>query len=609
MENQPKLNLLDLPKLPLEKIFTYCRWQQQRTLLKLTECCKFLKNFIETNPQLKKFISLKIRMNYYYYFNNSDQMKRGKEILKACCKSTRKYELMRFEYYNYDLEDLEESQFYARKLLPLRHCETIKGMGFIFDAHVIDDKKIFNLLKCLEKLTNVEKVDIRFWVGEDVVRWDFHHNHESHFEVACENSLKSLKYLEMNVSCSSVLSYFGNCKSIEHLELISNGDGFRKNFRNLEPLLANSKTTLKTFKYFVSKYPVRSESSELNIANTELENVNDLLITLLAAKLDLKNVEFAEFPTSLDSSNMLIIFLKQQKNLENLKLSGSLGTAFYKRFGEVMAEFGKLKTLELLMIKGDFVENSRKNMSIPWNLPELEELKVICGTLHERRYIQYEMLQIPSDKLKKISIVGSFKLGYDCIENISKNYGSLVELEIGGVCNKCSDYSCNDIFWILRNLKKLKILKFAFPKNNTKLIPDEFDKNEDLKLLYINEVELTLNDSVKLDHAVKLIQLMSNMSKFCVFSTYSQNKADEYWKTEAINFLNHITKELPNLTNLQFYHLYEKWDKIEYPVLQKIQANIQEFNKNPNELKINRENIHFWTDKAKKVAAGPEIKT
>lgn len=84
------VNLQQLPPHVLEKIFSYCA---DRTLFKaknlahLTECSKFLRDFIESSPSLMARLRLRVAIDAEIPLPNLD----CSENLSACLASTRSY--------------------------------------------------------------------------------------------------------------------------------------------------------------------------------------------------------------------------------------------------------------------------------------------------------------------------------------------------------------------------------------------------------------------------------------------------------------------------------------------------------------------------------------
>lgn len=92
------LNLLDLPSLVLEEIFMYLESERDWKFIKLSECCKFLKELIENSPRL-----LRSRLYLNVDIGREEDRKsivQYQENLTALMASTRKYTEIRVNISN-----------------------------------------------------------------------------------------------------------------------------------------------------------------------------------------------------------------------------------------------------------------------------------------------------------------------------------------------------------------------------------------------------------------------------------------------------------------------------------------------------------------------------
>lgn len=186
-----------------------------------------------------------------------------------------------------------------------------------------------------------------------------------------------------------------------------------------------------------------------------------------------------------------------------------------------------------------------------------------------------------SEKLKKAEFLLAIKFGDNFFKHLAINYRNLTELTVN--CRN-SNYSSNDIFWILR-LKKLKFLQFMFPEKS-QLDPGIFSSTEDLSLPVIEDVNFALNDSISLDHISNFLQFIRNVSKFCFNSS-----------NFCYTFLDHISKKLPNLIDLQISGKINSKFIPDSTTLLKIQSNIEKYNRNPLHLfRLNGHDIDYWME-------------
>lgn len=191
----------------------------------------------------------------------------------------------------------------------------------------------------------------------------------------------------------------------------------------------------------------------------------------------------------------------------------------------------------------------------PWDLKNLQELSFhYYGKEEDKRTIILEnVFRFESRNLKRISLKGKAHTNFrdDFIENISRNYPNLIELE---VC-------CCDLSVILRNMKKLEILKFDCIEDQIML-----DTSENLVLPDIRNVEMFsgFRQILSSQFISKLFHFIENTEKL-KFS----------WFDLTAEHLDIVTKKLRKLRVLEFNVLIDR------EVLQIIQENIEKFNENP----------------------------
>lgn len=93
------MDLLDLPGHVLEEIFYQCINQscpwESKNLVKLTECNKFLKDFIESSSRLMSHLYLKVDLELINEERNLDKFE---DTLDACLLSSRQYRNIYVDY-------------------------------------------------------------------------------------------------------------------------------------------------------------------------------------------------------------------------------------------------------------------------------------------------------------------------------------------------------------------------------------------------------------------------------------------------------------------------------------------------------------------------------
>lgn len=221
------------------------------------------------------------------------------------------------------------------------------------------------------------------------------------------------------------------------------------------------------------------------------------------------------------------------------------------------------------------IDKSMNQKSIVWKLKKLEKIKIDCRNLDENS--KESFLQFPSiktSKLKEILLSGWFYYSGERIEKMLKNNKLLTSLSID---LNASNFSCDNIFLILKYLKKLKFLELKF--YGRALDVTKFDCSDNLTLPEIEEVSFEFNDVVTNDHVSKLLPLLSNLEEFSFI----------VWKNYNQTTLEIIAKELPKLKILNIGKHCRTFTNLNPndQNLEAIQEIIQKYNINPSEFKFN----------------------
>lgn len=542
------INLLQLPEIVLEEIFSYC---EGASLIKLTECCKFTKHFVETTPCLMDRISLRVPVIHHTNLSAEE-----KNILEACLESKRKYKSLLVgprdgivEYGGRDTPLREPEE------LVERHASNIKKIDFW-----VDSVSINLLMHYLNKMVNLEDISVYYRrVGSDYT------TEAPKFT----NSFQHLKHLMLAIDSLNIsFCPFKKCKTLETLELsLSYPDWV--SYR-LDALLENSRDTLHSMKIIC------------NYNEIDIDQLEYYLTSLIERKLDLKVFRLYLPCSKLRSLYSIINFLKSQKNLEKFVFRATTDSGLVNRFGEVLAELKSLKTVEFNFEERDQINQVVQQVPKIWNLDDLEKVKIRCysGTGFE---VSEKIFSSPSNNLKRINFEGSISFEKNMLDIISKSFINLVELKVD---ERCTNHSSNDIFTILEYLKKLKILKFSFPKQdvlNEELIGNEKHVKINYHLPVIEDVHFSFNDCISITQALILVQFMKNMSSYCFHG----------WRNYSPNYLEMITRELPNLMNLKIDGYLMEYEGIERSLLNQIKGNVQKFNYRPNVFRINGREIDY----------------
>lgn len=546
------MNLLDLPVIFLEDLLGYCVERKKRSLTTLTECSSSFKNLIETSPRLMKFLCLNVRANHPKMADHQ------KEFYKVCMNSTRRYQAVSLNVYGESESDsnkIEEDPEYSLKKLVDKHAETIKDFTLSFDS----DKEVLiaDILKCLENLQNVEKITLDLKTYSEII------NAPENFELSFANNFSNLKFLNLDVDHPIVFDVLKDCITLTSLRL--KAGPFLMDLSKFHILLVNSEKTLQslTLDFKDEEYEDEVEGSNIRAAQI-LRKLKDLKL----------NLKFFEFNLEKINNNNLIAlmdFLGSQENLETFKYDGWIDLNFFDHFQRLLPAFKNLKcfSVNYLFNNDDIDREERAERSRrAWDLRNLKTVELM-GITDCATNVYQKMFSSFSEKLEVIHLKNAY---LPSLKNITINYPNLTELCL----EECEDYSCNEIFLIMKSLKKLRILEFEFHEQ-TRFKPSMFENNEDLTLPEIQKVRLFFNSYIKDRHIKIFMQYMKNMSDFYF----------KYW-TGEMETLGIIIKEVPNLKNLSFSKLCFDSDEdyIWESQLEEIESYVKMHNKNPGSFKL-----------------------
>lgn len=374
---------------------------------------------------------------------------------------------------------------------------------------------------------------------------------ESSGNVQFSFNLDKLKILDVNTDYSVVYNALQrDCKSLETLRV--NFGMHYNDFRSFFSLLKNSSNTLKQI-------------------SIDFDNIEDYEIVGFFTNMIHQNLDLNEFSIACieNPRRSLFDFLETQNNLKILKIDVAVDFQF---FGYMK---GLLETLDLTRLK--ICLNDVENLSdeewkmhhtnIPWDLKNLEKIGLHYWEEDSENlaYVLDNVFRFASNALKQISLNGNWHFGKDFIGNIARNYPNLIELKIS---KNCENLSCNDMPIILKNLKKLKTLKFTFNRNQIDL--KLFDDSDDNFVLPdIRNVEFAFNAEFNDQFIAKLLDFIGNTVKF---ELSGENLSNESLDT--------ITRKLRKLQALKIS------GGVDQKGLQIIQENMKRFNESPHLFRI-----------------------
>lgn len=257
--------------------------------------------------------------------------------------------------------------------------------------------------------------------------------------------------------------------------------------------------------------------------------------TLPTLKLDLLKFSFCIEKLDSFQVNKLCRFMETQVNLQEIVISATLRNIFFDRFQRTLSKLVNLKVLNLDFCTSQFGSAIRKNSQY-WRLGNLEAIRIHCENGLNNILLD-NIFRFSSNKLKEIKLEGANDYGGEIFMKISKNYHSLIKLDIGF---SGENYSSNEIFLIMKHSKKLRCLNFKFPSESA-LNAAKFNGSDNFMLPEIEEVHFQLNDSITNEHLLQFLLLLKNLNKFTI-----QN-----WSKFNQTTLEIISKELPNLSKLQ----------------------------------------------------------
>lgn len=170
-----------------------------------------------------------------------------------------------------------------------------------------------------------------------------------------------------------------------------------------------------------------------------------------------------------------------------------------------------------------------------WDVSNLDELGVEFtgqGRLNADILFGSQNLNLKKLTVSGINFQGTF-------EGVIQNYRNLTTLVVNESCRRyCSD----DVFCIIKHLKKLESLDFTFP-GNSRLNTDRFKTNQSLTLPAIKYVRFKLNEFTCLHDKLVLTEPIGNVSSL-ILETDVANRFND----DAL--LRILTPHLPNLSHL-----------------------------------------------------------
>lgn len=604
--NRKPLNLLDLPYDVLEMILSYCLRHEGDScywnISKLTEVNKFLKNFIESNNFLKGHLDLKVHVMQDAPDAVQIQKRNYKEILNACLTSTRKYQSIKIINFdvpitsrcyegpiiirNYDeplysnyvdifldaildidcyedyvdilandgevLWSFEDANSGATvKQLFCKNASNIRRVTMYLET-AINNQATFKLLNLIDSLDHLEEITLLICDEGSYANYNSHPNY-----IAPKNDFTRLKSLHMKVSnpfCGrAALELFQNSCRIEKLKLSLK---FNHEIPVLRNLLRNCRGNLKEFKLDLQKCRTSSDYFDL----------------LIESHLNLHSFQIGTRRETETALNTMVKFILSQKNLTELtvKFGRNHCPELIQLLGQAFSELKKLTTLTL-----NSVENADEYDLSSWNINNLDHFKFVA-VYHENLLPDVRVCRSPSEKLKSLTL-RSLKFSALHFQQMIQSYRGLTELSI-----RICDFMGSGIILIMRHLKQLKRLDFCFPTAN-RLDITEFYTQEDLTLPNIQSIELALNPFIGEGFFFKFVKFIQNVS---VLSVAISVDSDNFYFRRGSDLnvaLEILTKELPNL---KYLNTEENLDMNEI-LLQEIKANLQKFNRNPNDFKLN----------------------
>lgn len=207
------LNSLDLPSLALEKIFMNLGKDANRNLSNLTECCKYLKEFIETCPRLRN------RLYMYLDIGGEEDCTsfvQYRSNLTAMMASTRRYREIKLKISNVArFEEIEYNYLNFKELFD-KHASTVTSINIMMFCEG-NSRFILKVLGFLANMRNLEKIKF-LTCGEDELL------EESYYDDAVvfpDNHFEKLKHLQIdtNVAGSWFIKPFQPCRNIKSLDL------------------------------------------------------------------------------------------------------------------------------------------------------------------------------------------------------------------------------------------------------------------------------------------------------------------------------------------------------------------------------------------------------
>lgn len=289
--------------------------------------------------------------------------------------------------------------------------------------------------------------------------------------------------------------------------------------------------------------------------------------TLSTLKLDLLKFSFCIEKLDSFQVNKLCRFMETQANLQEIVISATLRNIFFDRFQRTLSKLVNLKVLNLDFCTSQFGSAIRKNSQY-WRLGNLEAIRIHCENGLNNILLD-NIFRFSSNKLKEIKLEGANDYGGEIFMKISKKFHSLIKLDIGF---SGENYSSNDIFLIMKNLKKLRCLSFKFPSESA-LNAAKFSGSENF-MPEIEEVNFQFNNSITNEHLLKFLLLLKNLKKITIQNWSNFNKTS----------LEIISKELPNLNQLQVNdsHIPSILQDLEM-----LKDNIARYNLRPREFQLN----------------------
>lgn len=306
----------------------------------------------------------------------------------------------------------------------------------------------------------------------------------------------------------------------------------------------------------------------------DIRNYRSTIQSLKESNLNLKEFRLHLPQIVGNDVKLLAEFLQSQHNLVRSELlisSNDIG--IMNELSKLIESCDSLREFCLMIQNSDAQLDAEPTQA--WNLNNVEYYEIalyVNETVNP--ILTAEIFHAKGDLLQRINFVDDFDFKLYEFHNITRNFPNLVHLSIG---HYIINYSSNDIFAILLNLKKLENLCFVFPLQS-KLEAENFLKFGDkLVLPKIKRVKFAFNESINIENARKLMKTIKNASKL-------ELDSGEFCKKE---FLYVAVEEMPKLRSLCSEDLEKESESHLNDVKNNVKILVQKHNANPLGFELN----------------------